>query len=154
MRKLVSLSILSVFVMSCASLKPNETTQAFAEEPIRYIDLTADSKKDLIERYWVVIKSEDPKYPVDAARRGLSGCVDFIVAIDSNGTLGGFKIKKSYPEGVFDKSAAAALNRWKWSASKDNIENTPVLTTTQLNFMVSNSKNKAETEKQCDFSHI
>ncbi|ANB26959.1 hypothetical protein A6F57_18330 [Alteromonas stellipolaris] len=154
MRKLVSLSILSVFVMSCASLKPNQTTQAFAEEPIRYIDLTADSKKDLIERYWVVIKSADPKYPVDAARRGLSGCVDFIVAIDSNGTLGGFKIKKSYPEGVFDKSAAAALNRWKWSASKDNIENTPVLTTTQLNFMVSNSKNKAETEKQCDFSHI
>lgn len=151
MRKVVTLSIFSVFLVSCAS---TDTADVSVEEPIQYIDLTSDDKKGLIDEYWVVEKRQEPKYPISAARSGLSGCVDLIVGIKKDGRTGGFKIKKSYPEGVFDKHAAAALNNWKWSATDKNGDKTPVLTTIQLDFMVGGSKNKAEAEKQCGFSHI
>ena len=154
MRKVVILSIFSVFLMSCASTKNTETTPVSAEEPIQYIDLTLDDKKELIKEYWVVEKRQNPKYPISAARKGLSGCVDLIVGINKNGKTGGYKVKKSYPEGVFDKHAVAALNNWKWSAADKNIDNVPVLTTIQLDFMVDGSNNKAEAEKQCGVSHV
>ena len=146
MRKVVTLSILSVFLVSCASTDT-------ADVPIQYIDLTLDDKKELIEEYWVVEKRQHPKYPISAAREGLSGCVDLIVGIKKSGRSGGYKVKKSYPEGVFDKYAAAALNKWRWSATDENGDKVPVLTTIQLDFMVEGSKNKAEAEKQCGFSH-
>jgi protein TonB len=154
MRKVVTLSIFSVFLVSCASTKTTEPPPVSAEEPIQYINLTLDDKKELIEEYWVVEKRQEPKYPISAARKGLSGCVDLIVGIKKNGKTGGYKVKKSYPEGVFDKHAAAALNNWKWSAADKNTDKAPVLTTIQMDFMVSGSKNKAEAEKQCGFSHM
>ncbi|MEX1669346.1 energy transducer TonB [Zhongshania guokunii] len=154
MKKVVTLSIFSVFLVSCASTKTTETTNVSKDESIQYIDLTSDDKKVLIEEYWVVEKRQDPQYPISAARKGLSGCVDLIVGIDKSGKAGGYKVKKSYPEGVFDKYAAAALNNWKWSAAGKNVDKAPVLTTIQLDFMVSGSKNKAKAEKQCGFSHM
>ena len=150
MRKVVTLSIFSVFLVACVS---NDTAEMAVEEPIQYIDLTLDDKKDLIKEYWVVEKRQEPKYPISAARKGLSGCVDLIVGIKTNGKSGGYKVKKSYPEGVFDKYAAAALNNWKWEATDKNADRKPVLTTIQLDFMVSGSKNKKEAESQCGFSH-
>ncbi|GIU04205.1 hypothetical protein TUM4261_03710 [Shewanella sp. c952] len=150
MRKVVTLSFFSVFLMACAS---TDTAEVSVEEPIQYLDLTLDDKKKLIDDYWVVEKKQEPKYPISAARKGLSGCVDLIVGIKSDGKSGGYKVKKSYPKGVFDKYAADALNNWKWVAADKNGNSVPVLTTIQLDFMVSGSKNKAEAEKQCGFSH-
>ncbi|TMP86659.1 energy transducer TonB [Pseudoalteromonas ruthenica] len=149
MRKTVTLSIFSFFLISCVSTTPPTSPK----EQIQYIDLTSDDKKELVNEYWVVEKRQDPKYPVDAAKEGLSGCVELVVGIKENGKAGGYKVKNSYPEGVFDKHAAAALNNWQWSASDKNTDKAPVLTTIKLDFMVSNSKNKAEAEKQCGFSH-
>lgn len=150
MRKVVTLSIFSIFLVACAS---TDTAEIRVEEPINYIDLTLDSKKELIDEYWVLEKRQEPYYPVSAARKGLSGCVDLIVGINNDGKSGGYKIKKSYPKGVFDKHAAAALTNWKWAAADKNSDAVPVLTTVQLDFMVSGSKNKKEAESQCGFSH-
>jgi TonB family protein len=150
MNKVVTLSIFSFFLVGCAS---TDTAEVSVEEPIQYIDLTLDDKKKLIDDYWVVEKKQEPKYPISAARKGLSGCVDLVVGIKKNGNTSGYKVKKSYPKGVFDKYAAAALNNWKWSAADQNAGKAPVLTTIQLDFMISGSKNKAEAEKQCGFSH-
>ena len=150
MRKVITLSFFSVFLMACAS---TDTAEVSVEEPIQYLDLTLDDKKKLIDDYWVAEKKQEPKYPISAARKGLSGCVDLIVGIKSDGKSGGYKVKKSYPKGVFDKYAADALNNWQWVAADKNGNSVPVLTTIQLDFMVSGSKNKAEAEKQCGFSH-
>ncbi|TMO49879.1 energy transducer TonB [Pseudoalteromonas ruthenica] len=149
MRKTVTLSIFSFFLVSCVSTTPPTSPK----EQIQYIDLTSDDKKELVNEYWVVEKRQDPKYPVGAAKEGLSGCVELVVGIKENGKAGGYKVKKSYPEGVFEKHAAAALNNWQWSASDKNTDKAPVLTTIKLDFMVSNSKNKAEAQKQCGFPH-
>ncbi|MEE2002584.1 energy transducer TonB [Alkalimonas sp. MEB108] len=150
MKKAITLSIFSVFLVACAS---NDKVEVATDEPIQYMDLTSDDKKELIKEYWVVEKRQEPKYPIDAARKGLSGCVDLIVGINSDGRLGGYKVKKSYPEGVFDEHAAAALTHWKWVATEINSDKTPVLTSIQLDFMVSGSKNKTESENQCGYSH-
>ena len=147
MRKIVTLSIFSVFLVACVS---NNTV--VVEEPIQYIDLTLDDKKDLITEYWVVEKRQDPKFPINAASKRLSGCVDLIVGINSNGKSNGYKVKKSYPEGLFDKYAAAALNNWKWEATNKNADRKPVLTTVKLDFILIGSKNKKEAESQCGAS--
>jgi len=151
MRKIVILSISSVFLVACAS---NDEAKIAVEEPIQYVNLTLDDKKELIKEYWVVEKRQEPQYPISAARKGLSGCVDLIIAINSDGKSGGYKVKKSYPEGVFDKYAVAALNHWKWAATDKNADRKPVLTTIQLDFMADGAKNKIEAEEQCKFSHM
>ncbi|TMP27480.1 energy transducer TonB, partial [Pseudoalteromonas rubra] len=63
MRKTVTLSIFSFFLISCVSTTPPTSPK----EQIQYIDLTSDDKKELVNEYWVVEKRQDPKYPVDAA---------------------------------------------------------------------------------------
>lgn len=151
MRNVVTLSVLSVFLVACAA---NDEVKVASEEPIKYIDLTLDEQKELVKEYWVVEKRQEPRYPVSAARDGLSGCVDLIVGIKSDGKAGGYKVKKSYPEGVFDEYAAAALTNWLWVPTDKNSAHAPVLTRIQLDFMVSGARNTTEAESQCGVSHI
>jgi TonB family protein len=151
MREVVTLSIMCVFLLACAS---NNKVEVVVEEPIQYLDLTLDDNNQLINEYWVIEKRIEPKYPISAARKGLSGCVDLIVSINSDGTSGDYKIRKSFPEGVFDKYATDALNNWQWVAADKNSDKTPVLTTVQLDFMVSGTNNKTEAENHCGYSHV
>jgi len=151
MRKVVSLTLLSMLLGACVS---NDVGDEVKVESINYIDLSLENQRELAKEYWVVQKRKEPKYPISAARKGLSGCVDLIVGINKEGKLGGYKVKSSYPQGVFDNYAAAALNKWQWAATDKNKDNAPVLTSIQLDFMVGGSKNKTEAEKQCGFSHM
>lgn len=123
---------------------------ASAPQPaqLNYVDLSSETDPSQIERYWDVAKTVEPEYPVSAARDGISGCVDLIVGINSDGKLQGFKIRSSYPKGVFDKSAATAIAKWRWSAAEANPERKPILTSYQLDFRLFNvneisSKNKS-----------
>ena len=151
MSKVVSLTLLSMLLGACVS---NDVSEEVKVEPINYIDLSLDDERELAKEYWVVKKRKDPQYPISAARKGLSGCVDLIVGINKKGKLGGYKIKSSYPKGVFDNSAVEALNEWQWTATDKNKDNAPVLTSIQLDFMVSGSKNKTKVVNQCGFSHM
>ncbi|WP_137225859.1 energy transducer TonB [Shewanella sp. MEBiC00475] len=147
MRKVVSLTLLSMFLGACAS---NDVPEDVKIEPINYIDLSLDDQRELAKEYWVVQKRKEPKYPISAVREGLSGCVDLIVGINKEGKLNGYKIKSSYPQGVFDNYAAAALNKWQWAATDKNKNKAPVLTSIQFDFMVSGSKNKTEPRNSVD----
>ena len=150
MSKVIILSIFCVFLVACVS---NDKIEVAVKEPIHYIDLTLEDNKKLLDEYWVIEKRQEPKYPISAARKGLSGCVGLIVSINSDGSSRGYKVNKSYPEGVFDKHAAAALANWKWVAADKNSDNTPVLTIIQLDYMVSGSTNIIEAENQYAYSH-
>jgi TonB family protein len=83
--------------------------------------------------------------------------VDVIVLINNSGGVASFEVKKSYPEGVFDDSVAAALKQWKWSAAEKNTDKVPVLTTIQFTYQTSSwtggPKNKDEAERQCGFTN-
>ncbi|WP_299494457.1 energy transducer TonB [uncultured Shewanella sp.] len=151
MRKVVTLSIFSLFLGACVS---NDAVEGVAESPVHYIDLTSKEYKERVKEYWVVETSQHPKYPISAARKRVSGCVDVIVGIKKDGRMGEYKVKKSYPEGIFDQSAIAVLKHWKWTSTQENTDSAPVLTTVQLDFMVDGAKNKSEAETLCGFTHI
>ena len=150
MRKEFILSIFSVFLVACAS---NDKVAVATKEPIQYLNLTSDDEKELVEKYWIVEERQAPKYPIDAARKGLSGCVDLIIGINSDGRLGSYRVKSSYPEGLFDENAIAALTQWKWVATETNSDKTPVLTSIQLDFILYGSTNEKELESQCGNSN-
>jgi TonB family protein len=151
MKKALILSTFFIFTVACTSNKSADETR---KESADYIDLTSDDNKETIKDYWMVTKRQNPQYPIIAARDGVSGCVEFIVGIDRDGTAGGYKVQKSFPEGVFDDYAAEALRQWKWKASKHNTDKAAVLTIIQLDFMVNGSYNKSQAEKACGFGHM
>jgi len=150
MKNVISITILSLFLGACAS---NDTAQIVDGKPIKYKNLSSKDQKDLVKEYWVVEKKQAPKYPIEAAKKGLSGCVELIVGINQDGKTSGYKVKSSYPKGVFDNHAAASLKKWKWSATEKNIDRTPVLTSIQLDFMVSGAKNAKEAKSICDVDY-
>lgn len=140
-----------VFLAACVSNDVEKTeadTVKEVEKDIAYVDLTG---KTYIETddYWIVKTRHPPIYPAKAAKQRIIGCVSVIVGINSNGKAGGYKVTKSYPEGVFDKRAAAALSQWEWKPGKKNSDKIPTIQTQQLSFYLDKPSNKAEAEKHC-----
>ncbi|MDP4537371.1 energy transducer TonB [Alkalimonas collagenimarina] len=150
MKKVVSLSVLSLFMVACASHNTlEESADTINEEPIHYLDLTLEETKGLLKEYWVEVSRKNPRYPMSAVSARQSGCVNLIIGINSDGRASGYRVIKSYPEGVFDNYAIAALTEWQWVAADTNSDKTPVLTTIQLDFSMSESSNRKEAENQC-----
>jgi TonB family protein len=103
---------------------------------INYIDLSSKEQKEAVKQYWTVEKRDNPKYPISAVRKRISGCVGFIIGINQQGQMQDYKIISSYPKGMFDKNAAVVLKNWRWKATENNTDNQPVLTYLRLDFTV------------------
>ena len=143
MNKSYLLLPLTLFVVSCA------TTTKVEEPQINYLDISGKDQIKLVDEYWTVAKRIEPRYPVSAAKKNVSGCVDLIVGIDQNGKAQGYKVRSSYPKGVFDKNAAAALVKWKWQATEKNKNNAPVLTSIRMDFSTSRNPSDPEYLQNC-----
>ena len=61
-----------------------------------------------------------PKYPRRAASRGVSGWVDVVFIVSSDGTVRDVEARKSDPEGVFDDAAIRAVNKWEFEPVVEN----------------------------------
>lgn len=149
MKRLISVLLLSALAVACESNDVAETNAQSKKEPFNYLDLTGDDSKDLINEYWIVKRRVEPRYPSEAARDRVSGCVDMTLGIDSEGKLMGVKVIKSYPDGVFDNYAVAALSKWKWVPTAANNDRMPVLTNVKMDFMVELNRNSKEFVKHC-----
>ena len=55
-----------------------------------------------------------PIYPNRALQRGIEGFVDLAFDITAAGRTSNIRVIQSEPEGVFEKSAVAALKKWKY----------------------------------------
>lgn len=134
---------LTFALAACSSTPETEQVQS------NYLDLSAKKQVKLVEEYWTVVKRVEPRYPVSAAKKNISGCVDLIVGIDQKGKAKGYKVRSSFPKGVFDKNAAAALTKWKWKATEKNKDSIPVLTSVRLDFTTSRNPTEIEYLKNC-----
>ncbi len=73
--------------------------------------------KPAVRRGVVRISGDDPAYPKDAIRAGVSkGRVVARLQIDEKGNVTEIQIVTSEPRGVFDKVVRIALERWKFTA--------------------------------------
>ncbi|KZN53866.1 energy transducer TonB [Pseudoalteromonas luteoviolacea] len=88
------------------------------------------------EQYWQVSRSMIPIYPFKAAKKGVSGCVEFELVISSEGRVSEFQIIKSVPNEVFDLAARKALRKYEWKPASNNQSRHSIRTTFKLDFSV------------------
>lgn len=74
------------------------------------------------------IRRVEPRYPVDAARRGQSGYVKMHYRVDEQGRVTDITVLDAYPQQLFIKEALKALQSWRYSSGS------PQLTVTELSF--------------------
>ncbi|MCF6442986.1 energy transducer TonB [Pseudoalteromonas luteoviolacea] len=132
-----TLGIMVLSLLGCSSSMDIENT-----ENSNVMDLT--KSKLLVEKYWENTKRVAPLYPVRAAKKGISGCVEFEIVISSKGQVSEYEVIKSIPEGIFNVEARKALKEFKWTQTKDNLIAQPVRTTLQLDFSVEPFKSVPE----------
>ena len=55
-----------------------------------------------------------PEYPARALKRGLEGYVDLAFDITAAGATSNIRVVEAQPEGVFERAAIRALEKWKY----------------------------------------
>ncbi|MCL1075950.1 energy transducer TonB [Shewanella dokdonensis] len=141
-----SVLILCAFVFAISgcqstSSKPKVSTT-------QYVDLTQASSQEMVH-YWVPSHREEPQYPIDKAKEFEAGCVKLLVAINADGKAENYKILKSYPQGIFDLASVAAIAKWRWTAASSNPQHQAVLTTIELSYKTTDSRNLEQWQQQC-----
>ncbi|MCW8865890.1 MAG: TonB family protein [Colwellia sp.] len=76
----------------------------------------------------------NPKYPIDYARRGKSGWVKIGFTISDFGTVKNAKVIKSEGGKGFEKSALAALEKWRYAPKFEDGQPIEAYATVQLDF--------------------
>lgn len=62
----------------------------------------------------------EPDYPAAAAQRGIEGWVVVKFTVTKIGSVADAAVVKSYPSGIFDRAALAAVRRWKYNPKIEN----------------------------------
>jgi TonB family protein len=62
----------------------------------------------------VILKRKEPRYPMAAARKNLSGYVSMRLLIDEAGEVVALDTLNSFPAGVFDEAARDAVKKWQY----------------------------------------
>ncbi|GEK09813.1 energy transducer TonB [Pseudoalteromonas sp. SCSIO 43201] len=146
---------LVALLLLCGCQSNNAATTATEKqaERFQYLDMRHLPMKVQADGYWVQTQRSEPLYPIDAARKGLSGCVTLSIAITPEGKAGGYKVIQSYPEGVFDDAALQAVNKWRWEPEPGNSTRQAILIDTKLEFWVTQGQSNAdEAQRVCQFA--
>ena len=136
---------LGILLTACNST-PDKPVKEKA--PIFY-DVSSVELRSKTAEYWQLIKHVEPKYPLEAEQKGLSGCVKLVALVNSQGKPQGYKVISSYPEGVFDVNAVRALNAWRWKAVASNESKQPILGYFRMDFKVRDKATDAEYLANC-----
>ena len=72
----------------------------------------------------------EPKYPLDAAIKGIEGSVLLKFDVETNGTVSNVRIVEAHPADTFEQNAVDAVKKWRWLPTTKLIEDVHV----QLDF--------------------
>lgn len=64
-----------------------------------------------------LLQDAQPRYPLPALRNRIEGHVDVAFVIRPDGSVGDVRLVSAQPQGVFDASALAVAQRWRFEAS-------------------------------------
>jgi protein TonB len=102
-------------VITAVTPTPPPETYVIAPPPV--VEAPPAPPKPAVRRGIVRLSGDDPAYPREAIRAGVSkGRVVARLQIDEKGNVTDVNITQSEPRGVFDKAVRAALERWKFKA--------------------------------------
>jgi periplasmic protein TonB len=102
-------------VITAVTPTPPPETYVIAPPPV--VEAPPAPPKPAVRRGIVRISGDDPSYPREAIRAGVSkGRVTARLQIDEKGNVTDVNITQSEPRGVFDKVVRAALEHWKFKA--------------------------------------
>lgn len=121
-----------LFLTSALALSACNSTSDVNEDEIKPVDFVDD--KNALEKMWIVSKNDYPRYPQDAAKKGISGCVDFSFVINSEGKAQNIQVIKAIPDSTFIRSATKSLKNFRWQPTELNSVRQPAITTLQLDF--------------------
>ncbi|MCG8588780.1 MAG: energy transducer TonB [Proteobacteria bacterium] len=79
----------------------------------RYVDSEACAKSASGEESWSRVRIA-PRYPIDAARKGITGFVVMEFTLTPEGKPREIQVVESKPPGVFDSFAVEALREWRY----------------------------------------
>lgn len=121
-----------IFLACAIALSACNSTPDGKSNEIQPIDFVGNKKS--LKKMWIVSKNDYPKYPIDAAWKGISGCVDFSFVISSEGKAQNIQVIKAIPDSTFIRSATKSLKNFRWQPTELNDERQPAVTTLQLDF--------------------
>ena len=125
-------------LISCKSTGTANSTASIDWKPLP-VQCTdgayGEPHKDGKNRLSPIVRIE-PKYPMSAMRRGITGCTRMMFDLTPSGKVTNIRIIESWPKRVFEASSIQALKRWVYQPVKS--DNTVDLKdmTLQLDFMV------------------
>lgn len=123
MKNIIVIAV-TTLLFSCSST-PNLSTEA------------VDVKPENLNQYWeMTSQSFSFSSPMDVAKRP-KGYVKVLYLIDSDGEVFNPQIVESVPEGVWDDQGLEAVKRMDYRPSDSNTTRSPVYTTTQFHFGIS-----------------
>ncbi|MGB5690615.1 MAG: energy transducer TonB, partial [Woeseiaceae bacterium] len=102
--------------------------QAAVTEPVMAAGESASGPAEVGDQQPIAMRSLNrtryvaPKYPRTAQRRGVSGWVDVVFTVGTDGSVKDIEIKKAEPEGVFDGAAMRAVEKWEFEPIVENGE--------------------------------
>ena len=86
---------------------------------------------------WEIKKRIEPKYPVQAAKNNVEGCVVVQFFINNEGRTTHVELIQSSVQDVFDTAAYNAVSQWQYSATEKNVNSEPQRQVLQLDFSLS-----------------
>jgi len=102
--------------------------------------------------YWQLRQRIDPRYPSEAAKNDIAGCVALFYTINNEGKTQDIVVVDSYPQDIFNKTAVDALKEWRYKATASNSNREMVRTFVVLEYSLSNMKNEAEFLAKCSIA--
>lgn len=94
-----------------------QATQFYQKLKTQVVINATDLTQETDEVDLTPIKRKEPRYPVDAARKGLFGYVAVRFLINENGEVTAVDTMDAFPEKVFEKETVKAVKKWRYQAT-------------------------------------
>jgi TonB family protein len=90
------------------------TASCYVKAKTVYADVQVTNLPTKGDFYWEQANKNTPKYPIELARTGITGCAVLSFDISEGGETKNVAVVNSYPKKSIGKYSRKMLKKWKW----------------------------------------